>query len=52
MNYEKTIQLLKKEMVIAMGCTEPAAAALAGCDLADVNMIVLTIDPCISCTER
>ena len=24
----------------------------AGCDLADVNMIVLTIDPCISCTER
>ena len=28
------------------------AMALAGCDLADVNMIVLTIDPCISCTER
>ncbi|MCH4184600.1 MAG: nickel-dependent hydrogenase large subunit [Eggerthellaceae bacterium] len=28
------------------------AQALAGCDLADVNMIVLTIDPCISCTER
>jgi ech hydrogenase subunit E len=26
--------------------------ALAGCDLADVNMIILTIDPCISCTER
>ncbi len=26
--------------------------ALAGCDLADVPMIVLTIDPCISCTER
>lgn len=26
--------------------------ALAGCDLADVNMVVLTIDPCISCTER
>lgn len=26
--------------------------ALEGCDLADVNMIVLTIDPCISCTER
>ena len=28
------------------------ATALAGCDIADVNMIVLTIDPCISCTER
>ncbi|MBQ9021575.1 MAG: nickel-dependent hydrogenase large subunit [Eggerthellaceae bacterium] len=28
------------------------ATALKGCDLADVNMIVLTIDPCISCTER
>ena len=26
--------------------------ALAGCQLADVNMIILTIDPCISCTER
>ncbi len=26
--------------------------ALQGCDLADVNMIILTIDPCISCTER
>ncbi len=26
--------------------------ALKGCDLTDVNMIVLTIDPCISCTER
>lgn len=26
--------------------------ALSGCDLADVPMIVLTIDPCISCTER
>ncbi len=25
---------------------------LQGCDLADVPMIVLTIDPCISCTER
>jgi ech hydrogenase subunit E len=25
---------------------------LPGCDLADVPMIVLTIDPCISCTER
>ena len=28
------------------------SSALAGCDLADVNMIILTIDPCISCTER
>ncbi|MCR5582374.1 MAG: nickel-dependent hydrogenase large subunit [Eggerthellaceae bacterium] len=28
------------------------ATALAGCELTDVNMIVLTIDPCISCTER
>ncbi len=27
-------------------------ASLAGCDLADVPMIILTIDPCISCTER
>ncbi len=26
--------------------------ALKGADLADVNMIILTIDPCISCTER
>lgn len=26
--------------------------ALQGCDIADVNMIILTIDPCISCTER
>ncbi len=26
--------------------------ALQGCDLADVPMLVLTIDPCISCTER
>ncbi len=26
--------------------------ALKGCDLADVNMIILTVDPCISCTER
>ncbi len=28
------------------------ALAIKGCDLADVNMIVLTIDPCVSCTER
>ena len=27
-------------------------AALKGCDLADVNMVILTIDPCVSCTER
>lgn len=26
--------------------------ALKGCQLADVSMIFLTIDPCISCTER
>ena len=26
--------------------------ALEGCDLADVPNIILTIDPCISCTER
>ena len=25
---------------------------LAGCDFADVPILVLTIDPCISCTER
>ena len=25
---------------------------LQGCDLQDVSMIVITIDPCISCTER
>jgi ech hydrogenase subunit E len=25
---------------------------LQGCDLSDVPMLVLTIDPCISCTER
>jgi ech hydrogenase subunit E len=26
--------------------------SLQGCDLADVPVLVLTIDPCISCTER
>lgn len=26
--------------------------ALGGCDFADVPIIILTIDPCISCTER
>lgn len=25
---------------------------LKGCDLADVPMMILTVDPCISCTER
>ena len=25
---------------------------LQGCELADVPVMVLTIDPCISCTER
>ncbi len=25
---------------------------LQGCDLTDVSMLILTIDPCISCTER
>jgi len=25
---------------------------LAGCELADVPVIILTIDPCISCAER
>jgi L-cysteine desulfidase len=29
-NTQSYVQLLKKEMVVAMGCTEPAAAALAG----------------------
>ena len=28
------------------------AMALRGCDLADVPNIIMTIDPCISCTER
>jgi len=30
----------------------PLVKMLAGCELADVPVIVLTIDPCISCTER
>ena len=30
----------------------PLVHMLRGCDLADVPVIVLTIDPCISCTER
>jgi ech hydrogenase subunit E len=30
----------------------PMVVILKGCQLADVPIIVLTIDPCISCTER
>ncbi len=30
----------------------PLLAMLPGCNLADVPVIVLSIDPCISCTER
>jgi ech hydrogenase subunit E len=30
----------------------PLVAMLKNCELADVPVIVLTIDPCISCTER
>jgi ech hydrogenase subunit E len=30
----------------------PLVTMLAGCQLPDVPVIVLTIDPCISCTER
>ena len=30
----------------------PLLKMLAGCELADVPVIVLSIDPCISCTER
>jgi ech hydrogenase subunit E len=30
----------------------PLVKMLENCDLADVPVIVLTIDPCISCTER
>jgi len=30
----------------------PLVKMLEGCDLADVPVLVLTIDPCISCTER
>jgi ech hydrogenase subunit E len=26
--------------------------SLKGCDLADVPILIVTIDPCISCTER
>ena len=25
---------------------------LKGCQLADVPLLILTIDPCVSCTER
>jgi len=30
----------------------PLLEMLPGCDLADVPILILTIDPCISCTER
>jgi ech hydrogenase subunit E len=30
----------------------PLAAMLPGIELADVPIVVLSIDPCISCTER
>jgi ech hydrogenase subunit E len=30
----------------------PLLAMLPGCDLAEVPVVVLSIDPCISCTER
>ncbi|HCE46063.1 MAG TPA: NADH-quinone oxidoreductase subunit D [Lentisphaeria bacterium] len=30
----------------------PLVKMLEGCELADVPVIILTIDPCISCTER
>lgn len=30
----------------------PLLHTLKGCDLADVPLLILTIDPCISCTER
>ncbi len=30
----------------------PMVELLKGCQLADVPLIILTIDPCISCTER
>ncbi len=36
MSENEIISLLKKEMVVAMGCTEPAAAALAGAQAAQL----------------
>ena len=30
----------------------PLLAMLPGCELADVPILILTIDPCVSCTER
>ncbi|MFR3226649.1 MAG: hypothetical protein ACLTNY_06805, partial [Blautia massiliensis (ex Durand et al. 2017)] len=30
----------------------PMLELLKGCQLADVALLILTIDPCISCTER
>lgn len=36
MDKEKIIRMLQKEMVVAMGCTEPAASALAGSKAAEL----------------
>ena len=30
----------------------PMLEMLKGCQLADVALLILTIDPCVSCTER
>ena len=30
----------------------PLVETLKGCQLADVPILILTIDPCVSCTER
>ena len=30
----------------------PMVEMLKGCQLADVPLLILTIDPCVSCTER
>ena len=30
----------------------PLLTMLVGCSLADVAVIILSIDPCVSCTER
>jgi L-cysteine desulfidase len=36
MEKQKILRILKKELVVAMGCTEPAAAALAGAKAAEL----------------